>query len=797
MKIVKRKHINSIAAIIYLTIMSVNVYAQNNVRVDYLVNRFQQYGVENLQEKLFVHTDRDFYLAGEPLWLKVYSVDGAFHRRLSISKMCYVQILDNQGSTVAQTKVALTDGVGSSFINLPASLTSGEYTLRAYTRWMRNYGVEFFFQKKLRIANGEQIPVPATNSAQRPDIQFFAEGGSLIEGIPSKIAFKISDIYGKGIDGKGVVVAGDADSVVRFETFKFGMGSFEFTPKAGKSYKAIIQVNGQQYDADLPNISAGGYSMRVKSDKKDSLDVLVYFVGTGDPKVAFLIGHTRQIVRVALSQTFKDGVAKFTISKNQLSDGITHLTIFDASQKPICERLYFTRPERGLDIIATLAQSSFAPRQPVTVSIATRVGETPVSANLSMSVFKVDSLQPANLMNISSYLLLTSDLKGYIESPTYYFDSSNDGVHEAADNLMLTQGWRKFKWENVLSGNIHKKIFAPEYEGIIVSGRFKNSPTDMPVTNAELLLSRAGGGDDLYPSKTDHDGRFMFALKYLDETNNVVITDLNGGSLSQAEIDDPFEVERVRASARSEQAIRLSSELSDRFMHYQISPSSVGERVDQKTPRLSSFYGKPDVSYKLDDYVRFPSVEDIFREYIPEVIVRRQTRKTYLYLLNRDDNKFFLQRPLVLVDGLPVVDHEKIAIANTKSIDRIDVHARKFFHGQLVHHGIVSFHTVKGDLSGFELDSSSVAFEYTGASAPREFYTPKYSTPESRSSRLPDFRNLLTWLPNIEARQGKTEPVLFFTSDVTGKFIAHIQGITSDGQAGSHWIAFEVRDLAR
>jgi len=185
-------------------------------------------------EKVFVHTDKDTYLAGEILWMKLYVVDGATRRPGTLSRSAFVEILSDEQKPVLQARIALDSGTGNGSFQLPFSLHSGNYWLRAYTNWMKNSPAESWFEKHLVILNtlrnNPATPAPPTAATPPYDIQFFPEGGNLIAGTPNHIAFRIVDSTGKGIPAEGVVTNNTGDTLARFEAKRFGIGEFTLVP---------------------------------------------------------------------------------------------------------------------------------------------------------------------------------------------------------------------------------------------------------------------------------------------------------------------------------------------------------------------------------------------------------------------------------------------------------------------------------------------------------------------------------------------------------------------------------------
>ncbi len=219
-----KKHIRRIFIYSILLLAWVKTYSQN----DSLSILFNNYSANHLQEKIFAHSDKENYVTGEILWFKLYVTDAHLNLPLPLSKLAYVELLSANKKPVFQTKIELQKAMGDGSILIPYSLQSGNYIFRCYTNSMKNSGAAYYFEKQLTIINPLKKPewiLPITSTYQA---QFFPEGGNLVNGIESKLGFKITDQNGESIDAKGFIEDENHLQVLQFETKKFGMGQFLF-----------------------------------------------------------------------------------------------------------------------------------------------------------------------------------------------------------------------------------------------------------------------------------------------------------------------------------------------------------------------------------------------------------------------------------------------------------------------------------------------------------------------------------------------------------------------------------------
>ncbi len=773
--------------------------AQTN-EADALRERFNQYQVQSLQEKIFVHTDKSFYLSGEIIWFKLYCVDESFNKPSGISKVAYVEVISDEQKAVMQAKISLEEGAGNGSLIIPSSIASGNYKLRSYTSRMKNFSADFYFEQDLTIINTLKSAQQKTAAPSKEyHVDLFPEGGNLVNNIESVVAFKVTDQYGNGVKAKAAIINGK-DTVARAETLQFGMGNFSLLPAANSIYRAVVKINDTTIVKELPQVYDNGYVMSLAGDAEGTLTINVNASSAFNNLPVYLFVHSRHLVKEVLMAQTSNGKAVFKVNKSKLGDGISHLTVFNAIRQPVCERLYFKRPANKLVIVPKTQQAAYNNRDKIDLALmaSDKMG-APVAADMSVAVFMTDSLQTKDYENIQAWLLLQSELAGKIESPGYYFTDSSVTATTALNNLLLTQGWRRFKWEDVLAGKLPSFEFVTENEGPVISGVLTDKRSRLPKANVLTTLSVPGDNFELRSALSKTDGGIRYNVNNFYSNNEIILETVNAAdSAVKISIGNPFS-EKFSSAVFPQFALKdkWKDQLLSRSINAQADNAYVIEKkkmafADPIVADTNVFYGKTEKRYYLDDYTRFITMEEVMKEYVIDVRVRKQTDGYQLRVVNAIYKSLFEQAPLVLIDGVPVSNVDKIIAFDPLKIKRIDVALHRHFLGPLVCDGIISYKTYNGDLAGFELDPNAVVVEYDGLQRQREFYSPVYENSTAKESRIPDLRNLLYWSPSVKTIKDGKQQLSFYTSDLKGNFMVVVQGLTADGLAGSGTTAFTV-----
>lgn len=789
-----------LSAHIYIT----NVKAQNDFALA-IAKQFTSYQHNNFREKIFVHTDKTFYLAGERIWFKAYITNASSHTPVTLSKIVYVELLNHENKPVLQTKIA-ADKTGEGSLLLPASIATGTYLLRAYTNWMKNFDTQYFYTQPISIVNtikGIASGLSAAHSMQDAGLTFYPEGGHLVADFNNVVGIKAIGKNGFGVACTGTIINEKKEIEASFKTDTFGIGSFTFTPQAQSTYTAL--VNFENDSATFPftlKVDTKGYVMQLLHNNTDS-DLITVAVKTSaeyNNLPVYLFVQSHGIFNTVQTAAIKDGQIFFTLNKKDLADGIAHFTLFNNNHQAVCERMYFKHPQNIEVLRLRTPKEMYATREKVTIDIAANdIISGITDASLSMSVFLIDSLQELNQADIKNYLLFTSGLVEYDNSLLDYLNKKNKDAEKLSDNLMLTQGWSGFKWDDIVKNKERDFNFLPEIEGQLITGKITHTASGLPAAGITVYLSIPGKAFQFVNSVSDTAGRIFFPLKNIFGSTDIIVqTDITKDSGYIIEINNPFfEKNNVQHSSTIQLNESIKNQLLNRHIGMQAENTYAGDDkkifASNQSNNNMAFYGQPSHSFKLDAYTRFNTMDEILREITTDVKIRKKDNRNYLRVFNKQKQVYFDTDPLVLLDGVPVFNIEKLVAFSPLKINTVDVMAAKFFTGPIANDGVVSFITYDGDLGGYSLDSGAMAFKFDGVQLQRKFYSPEYTDEQAKKSRMPDLRNVLMWKPDITLNKDLRTSCSFYTSDFKGTYAVVVQGLSQNGTPLNSTLLFSVK----
>ncbi|AKQ47118.1 hypothetical protein TH63_18085 [Rufibacter radiotolerans] len=675
---------------------------------------------------------------------------------------------------------------------------------------------------KAPVVKSMLVPLP-TNKL---DVQFFPEGGALISGFWNNIGFKAIDAQGLGQDVQGAIYDQAGTKVTDFTSLKFGMGRLGFLPEKGKQYEARIKAaNGTETVYPLPPAQDKGVVMTVDNSKPELVRVKCYTVGyadgAGKPSGLHVVAQSRGAVFFGASSATGRDVFQVDIPREKFPTGISQITLFNQAGEPLSERLLFVNQNQQLQISLTSDKPTYKPREKVTLQLQVKdAAGNPVAGNFSLGVTDAHSVSPnPYAANMVSYLQLSSDLQGYIENPGYYFSSTQPEVLQALDNLMLTQGWRRFVWKEILQDKYPALTF-PLEQGLSVSGvvtRYSKKPEP----HAMVTVFDAKNIKNVMMGKADLEGRFSVPLPPLTDSSKVVVQTrdqkdktqllVNLESFVPAQVFPkvPYAPAPVSLSDPQWAYLRMNREQQkvDQSMGKGIMLGQVtirGRRdldANKSLADQNTLHSPHEVSYsvKTDKFPpgmsimkslmrRVPSLSEVNGEYV--------LRGVSSLNIGAEAGSGLSNEPLFMIDGI-TSDVNGVESLTEVDIERIDVlmpGAPSAIYGTAGVNGVISVILKRGASKSVTSNArlEGIAL-YKGPryQTTREFYMPRYDKPSEVYT--PDWRTTIFWNPTVKTdAQGKAT-LTFFAADAKTTYRAVVEGFTAKGQLGQATASMQVK----
>jgi hypothetical protein len=365
-----------LACLIWLS-CGFRAYSQDTTFAGKAIVALKSFLSNHAAEKAYLHFDRPYYAAGDTMYFKAYVTMGQRHEPSQISGILHVDLINTQNKIDQSLLLDVTGGIGKGDFALPDSLPKGNYRIRAYTDWMRNNRETGFFYHTIAIGSllGNKVSESGERNQQqisgKPEIQFLPEGGSLVSGIKSKIAFKAIGSNGLSIAAKGTITDNTGKTITSFTSAHLGMGWFYLQSEEGKSYSANMTfADGTQNTIDLPHAEEQGMTLTADNDSIQKISVVITANGAAylqnkGKEYSLLIysGGVATVVTSALDSP----MIKFDIAKHRLYTGVATLTLFSPNGEPISERLFFVQNYDDLRLAVNSDKVAYTAREKVVI----------------------------------------------------------------------------------------------------------------------------------------------------------------------------------------------------------------------------------------------------------------------------------------------------------------------------------------------------------------------------------------------------------------------------------------------
>lgn len=769
-----------------------------------LTTNLEEYSSQFPHEKVYVHTDRDVYGAGERIWLKSYLTVGAFNQPSPISNNVHLELYAPDKSLISKTLLKSIDGFSAGSIDLLPGLSPGSYLLRGYTNWMLNFDKDFLFEKEIVILSDEAITNDQRPVDEATALDFFPEGGYLVEKVPGRVAFKAigSDGLSKPVSGKVFDTKGS--EILQFESSYQGMGIFVLNPSPGESYHAII--NETQQKVDLPVVLPQGVSISVNNKMEDILRLTFRSneKTMGKENLSVII-QSGGAISYAFELDLSNNIAFKTVSKQNIPGGIAHITVFDKNGNPLVERLAFVK-KRTFNVSIETDKEIYDTREKITATVKILDNEgLPVQAGFSLAA--LDSRQIMTIKsseNIKSNLLLTSDLKGYIENPSYYFEEATPERSNHLDLVMMTHGWRRFSWLQILNKEWPDIDHLIE-KGLSIKGKLVDKFSKKPIPNGSVTYFDKSMVPPLTEKvKTDANGdwEILNILAYDDKPIILQGENKRGKKMVSFEIDttmnlqtpkswvqnvpkDDSEVEFLIEQAQKRQLIDESYDYDSTATIVEGVTVEVNRYISQQ--RKSAFgYGTSTLGFDElpEEFTLTRNPLEAIQGRLSGVLITGSGLNMRVNI--RGATTTNMGDPLPPLIMLDEVRTGLQTILSTPSIDieRVEVYKGPdaAIFGSQGNGGALLFYTKNGSRGRTQpAEGMYTTLLRNAYHNQKQFYAPVYEVKLPEHVK-PDQRAVLHWEPMGMTDEDGTAKIEFWNSDMNTTVLINLQGLTLTGR---------------
>lgn len=837
------------ACLISITIFSSKKFVAHSQQIkdSLLEKRFETFSKLLSPEKLYLHTDKEFYCAGDTLWFKGYLMNNSYLSEFPECNFIYVELIGysyekntysgNTGEVqriLERVKVKRRENILQGYIVIPGGMNTGKAILRGYSYWNLNFPAEYVFSKNLSIVNpmkdgyvknlitnkikdrdeytkiGVRYPFDK-DKKQNADIdcQFFPESGRLIAGMKTVVAFKAISENGLGDKVTGIVYNPDGSQVTSFESNDLGFGKFEFEQQTQnvKYYAIVKDRRGVEKTVILPSAEASGIVINISY--KDN-NVLSRVYSTPDVKTDSLHFILHNGSELFYDQPLEK-VKNLAIALDKLSPGIVDAAVVGTNGNVYASRQFFVMPNKNLSLDITTDKNAYGPRETVKLSVTLKDqnGEN-LPADMSIAVTD-NNLAPysGSENNIVSYMLLSGELKGYIENPQSYFDEDVPCAEriQNADLLMLTQGWRYYDIQEILKGENRMPLFGKEYIQTVsgrVRGVKKQKSSIVSFVAPSINFSAMG--------QLDSTGYFELKdLSFPDSTLFIVnAVGINGKKSFIPSINDDSFAPMLKYFRRPDSSSNYSQKVGQDLMQkyynsggdiiYQLDPVYVTSArklkpINDPSPIPNQLYKKgqlregkdmePYKNYDLMTYI-YETCQglrlNIDSTTGDKILVCRIPRKSTEFTISDGWAQI-----VVFINGMSAFSSSELQNFMVSDISSLiylsGADAAPYspmIDGSASVRSVIMIQTALNARTGIP---RNVTKGYPmGWQRPKYFYSPVYTTSRSKSSPIgSDKRSTIYWNPNVKIWHNETKKISFDTSDGNAGCTAIIEGISAEG----------------
>ena len=753
-----------------------SIYGQQN----------DNFNITDVTENIKLNTDRDLYFSGEDIF---FNADYFIYEEKTypiLSNVLYLELIEcNNNTPIIQKKYKISDFNVNSLLNIPNNVTSGNYMLRVYTQYQRNFSALNYSYCFLTILNPDSNPLPSTNLSETDSIYIAPEGNILLNNIKNKVVIKIPEPLA-GTNNKYYITDETGNITKEVHPLNSGFIQTEMAFKKSKQYKlTLIKSTGDTITKAFPKVLNFGIQTNILSTANN----IYYKILTKRPindnqnfNYQIKIFSNDFTVKYIKDISLNDSIFDINIATSVLSDGINYIVLTDKNENIYKINSIYKSSKQFKEINIEINKDNFKPRETINAYITTKNESQKELPVVSVSVTRHGTKKEDHGFIPSLYLKYPILLENFLNSNTQINTELQNQIMILFDETLDEKSFIN----RINKSQTTSLEYIPEVRDLTISGILRNKKTKEPISNHNIYLSILFNYPQIHIYKTRQNGEFIFSL------NNVY------------GINDVFLCSEAFTGVEKEHEILIKSSFSSDipsigttpiFINYTdielIKEIYVNAQIQQK------FYIKQDdklnkrsysPSFNLNDnkttiipdnYVELETMQELFYEIVSNVILKKEKNQFYFKIL--DENDYMLSgTPLILLDNVPIFDPNKIMQLDPSQIKKIEVIYKTYILGSHTINGVIMLTTNTDNFAEIELPKSATFIEYQTLEEPNNYLDINKDSSDA-SLRIPDFRTTLYWNPQIKLTN-KGETIHFNASDRKGIYDIIIKGYTSTGQ---------------
>jgi hypothetical protein len=707
-----------VLSLLYLAILQSALSQQSGSIPDRLRQKLDEYTSAVPREEIYLHADRDIYVSGEEMWFKLYLIDRKSSKPSFNSSIAYVELLNADSRPVVQKRILLSQGFGSGQVLLPDSLSSGTYTLRAYTSWMKNFLPENCFMKDISIYNSLSDKVfKGKLSLTSNSVKGIAEKAGT-SGTDKSINLNINNSR--------------KDSLIIFVETKSS-----YISENSNDFFVVIQTRGNIVNISSGKAAEGKARVSVsKSSLREGIQQITLFDSNGRPvswRNIYIRGEDKnQVVINSADSVSRRNKLTVDIEPSKISSSSSGLTNMSISVSP------FLKDRETVDIDDYMVFGTEYASPGRNFTRGRKIKEIPAG--------EIDSILQNDRSNWIDWTVILSDS---LPDFRYQFEREE---HHLIGQLLTGDNLNAPPSELVFLCKPGKQATF-QYARSDKNGNFTlDIPFDEKPQDLILMPDNAAGNYKIRIESSFSDQYPGFA-SFNDSTRNPLPLQVSDWCMNH-------QVMRIYGSP----------------VHgSQIKP------VFNPMPPVR-FYGKPDIELILADYISLPTMQEVFFELLPRVNLKKKSSGFEISISDRVDDSRYVLMPCIMIDGVIIRDAALIEGLDPELVEKIDVIKEKFVVGGYAFQGLVNVITRSGNFSSVLLPDYMVRMSYRVTDPVSSFASPDYSSAESAAQRIPDFRNTIYWNPSVMTDNSGRAKIEFWSSDGVSEYEINLQGIDSEGK---------------